>query len=86
MDKKAKIKTDIEREFTQHINQIRESVYDFTMLFIRKNDPATFEEHNPLLGNILGIVSRAIDSEHFNKVEALMGKLDKVIDEAVDED
>lgn len=86
MDKKAKLKTAVERELAQHIYNVRESVYDFVMLFVKRSEPELFEQEKALISNLLAIVSRSIDSEHLNKLDFLMNRLDGSLDEFLDDD
>jgi len=81
MDSREKLRLIVEREVSQHVGRVRESVMDFVMLYIKKNDPQFFTQEAALLQNILGIVRNAIDSEHLNKLDTLMVKLNSAIDE-----
>jgi hypothetical protein len=86
MEKKDKLKMTVERELARHIADIRESVFDFVMLYVKKTDPELFEQDEALISNLLAIVSKAIDSEHLNRLDILLNKLDGSLDEFLPDD
>lgn len=86
MEKKDKLKMAVERELARHMVNVRESVFDFVMLYVKKTDPELFEQDEALISNLLAIVSRAIDSEHLNKLDIFLNKLDGSLDEFLDDE
>jgi len=82
MGKKEKLTTEIERKLFQHIQTVKESSVDFTVLYIRRNN---IDVDRDSLTKICDVFRIAIDNEHRNAVDRFLAELDKSLTAVVDE-
>lgn len=78
MSIKNKLRTEVERQLYDFVNQIKEHVQDYTVLTIRKRTGEQFDRDQ--LTRTLDIVRAAIDDAFMTKIERFMTKLDKSLE------
>lgn len=74
MSIKNKLRTEVERQLYDFVNQIKEHVQDYTVLTIRKRTGENFDREQ--LTKTLDIVRAGIDDAFMTKIERFMNKLD----------
>jgi len=82
MGKKEKLTTEIERTLHKHMQTIKESAVDFTVLYIRRNN---IDVDRDSLAKICDVFRKAIDNEHLNHVDRFLAELDKSLTDVADE-
>jgi phosphopentomutase len=83
MGKKEKLTTEIEKQLHKHMQTIKESSVDFTVLYIRRNN---IDVDRDSLAKICEVFRKAIDSEHLNHVDRFLTGLDKALTAVTEED
>jgi len=82
MGKKEKLTTEIERKLHKHIQVIKESSIDFTVLYIRRNN---IDVDRDSLAKICEVFRKAIDNEHMTHIDRFLADLDKTLTEVAEE-
>lgn len=83
MSKRDKLNVAVEKACHKHVNRVKESVVDFTHLYLRRNN---IEVDRPSLAVILDTVVKGIESEHMNKIDTFIKELDAALAEFSVED
>lgn len=76
-----KLKTQIEKEMHGFVNNIKEHLVDYTVLYVRKNMPHIDREQ---LTQILEVVRNGIEDSYFTQIDTFMNKMNVTIEENVE--
>lgn len=80
---RTKFDTAIEKEVHRLIRDIREHMYDFTHLYVRRNG---IELDRPTMEKVLEIVKLAIDDGELSKIGMFHERMKNVVDEFAGEE
>lgn len=75
---RVKLETAIERETYRLVEQIREHMYDHTMIYLQRNQ---VEVDRDVADRVLQIAKNAIDDGLLSKLDFFKGNIDKVLTE-----
>lgn len=76
-----KLKTQIEKEMHGFVNNIKEHLVDYTVLYVRKNMPHIDREQ---LTQILEVVRNGIEDSYFTQIDSFMNKMNITIEENIE--
>jgi hemerythrin-like domain-containing protein len=77
----SKIKTLIEKELHGFIENIKEHLIDYTVLYVRRHKPHIDREQ---LTEILEIVRGGIDDSYFSQIDKFINKMNVTLDSATE--
>jgi hypothetical protein len=83
MSNRAKLETAIEREVFKFVREIKEHVFDHTMLYVRRNN---LDIDGQVLRVVLDIVDKAVLDGYQREVDRFMSNLDKSLSQFSDEE
>lgn len=75
---RAKLETAIERETYRLVEQIREHMYDHTMIYLQRNQ---VDVDRDTADRVLQIAKNAVDDGLLSKLDFFKGNIDKVLTE-----
>ncbi len=73
-----KLKTQIEKELHGFVNNIKEHLVDYTVLYVRRNMPHIDREQ---LTQILDVVRNGIEDSYFTQIDLFMNKMNVTIED-----
>jgi hypothetical protein len=76
-----KLKTQIEKELHGFVNNIKEHMVDYTVLYVRRNMPHIDRDQ---LTQILDVVRNGIEDSYFTQIDHFMTKMNVTIEESVE--
>jgi len=76
-----KLKTQIEKEMHGFVNNIKEHLVDYTVLYVRRNMSHIDRDQ---LTQILDVVRNGIEDSYFTQIDSFMNKMNVTIEESVE--